>query len=64
MRILIVGLLAGRRLDRRLTELGLTIGSELKVFQRQSGGSLVVVNGEIRLALGGGMAHKILVVPV
>ncbi len=58
----IVGLRAGRGADRRLTELGLNVGTEVVVRQRQPGGGLVVGRGEVRLALGGGMAHKILVI--
>lgn len=58
----IVALRAGRGLDRRLTEMGLNIGSELKIQQRQPGGALVVLRGETRLALGTGMAHKIMVI--
>lgn len=60
----VVALRAGRGLDRRLTEMGLNIGTELKVQQRQPGGALVVLRGETRLALGGGMAHKIMVIPL
>ncbi|HSM28151.1 MAG TPA: FeoA family protein [Thioalkalivibrio sp.] len=51
----------GRGLELRLTELGLNVGSELTVSQR-SGGSLVVLRGETRIALGAGLAHKIMVV--
>lgn len=43
---------------RRMTELGLNIGSELTVHQRQ-GGAVVVGRGGNRFALGVGMAHKI-----
>jgi ferrous iron transport protein A len=51
----------GKGLETRLTALGLNVGSELTVSQR-SGGSLVVLRGETRIALGAGMAHKIMVV--
>lgn len=57
----IVALRAGRGLDQRLTELGLHVGMELSVRQRQPGGAIVVARGETRLALGAGMAHRILV---
>lgn len=53
----------GKGLQTRLTELGLNVGSELTVSQRQ-GGNLVVIRGETRLALGAGMAQKIMVVRV
>jgi ferrous iron transport protein A len=51
----------GKGLEMRLTTLGLNVGSELPVSQRE-GGSLVVLRGETRIALGAGMAHKIMVV--
>jgi len=58
----IVALRAGHNLDRRLTDLGLNIGSELRIVQRRGGG-LVVARGKTRIAVGGGMAMKIQVVP-
>ena len=51
----------GKGLEMRLTTLGLNVGSELTVSQRE-GGNLVVLRGETRIALGTGMAHKIMVV--
>ena len=61
-RIRVVALNGGAGLDRRMTEMGLNVGAELVVRQRQGGG-LVVMRGETRFALGGGMAHKIMVTP-
>ncbi|MCG5515450.1 MULTISPECIES: FeoA family protein [unclassified Ectothiorhodospira] len=58
----VVALRAGRNLDRRLTELGIHIGSELRVVQRQ-GNALVVSRDNARIAIGAGMAMKILVAP-
>jgi ferrous iron transport protein A len=45
-----------------MTEMGLNVGAELVVALRQGGG-VVVMRGETRFALGGGMAHKIMVAP-
>jgi ferrous iron transport protein A len=59
----LVQILAGRRLRHRLTELGLTPGVELTVMQDQGGPMLVSVYNS-RLALGRGMAQKILVNPL
>ncbi|MBA4194815.1 MAG: ferrous iron transport protein A [Comamonadaceae bacterium] len=59
-RVTVVALHGGLGLVRRLSEMGLNVGSELRVLQRQNGG-LVVLRGGTRLALGGGMAQKILV---
>lgn len=59
----ILALLGGKGLAMRLTELGLNVGTEIRVVQRQGGG-LLVARGESRIALGGGMATKVLVAPV
>lgn len=53
----------GHGLMKRLTDLGLNQGAELQVVQRQGRG-LVVARGDSRIALGGGMATKILVTAV
>ena len=62
-RVRITALTGGAGFGRRMTEMGLNVGAELFVRQRQGGG-LVVMRGETRFALGGGMAHKILVAPI
>ena len=54
---------AGKGLALRLTDLGLNVGTTLQVLQRQGSG-LLVARGETRVALGGGMAAKILVAPI
>lgn len=59
-RVVVVSLAGGAGLDKRMTEMGLNIGAELVVRQRQGGG-VVVMRGETRFALGGGMAHRIMV---
>jgi ferrous iron transport protein A len=61
-RVVVVALAGGTGLDRRMTEMGINVGAELVVRQRQGGG-VVVMRGETRFALGGGMAHKIMVAP-
>lgn len=59
-RVRVVALRGGETLVRRVTEMGLNLGSELTVRQRQGGG-VVVARGETRFALGGGMAQKVMV---
>jgi ferrous iron transport protein A len=61
-RVRIVALRAGKGLDKRLTDLGLNVGSEVSVVQRQGGG-LLVARDSARVAVGAGMAMKIRVVP-
>lgn len=52
---------AGKKLKHRLTELGLTPGVSLTVIQ-DNGGPLLVSVRDSRVALGRGMADKMLVV--
>lgn len=62
-RVRIVTLSGGNGMERRLTEMGLNIGAEIIVRQREGGG-IVVMRGETRYALGGGMAHRIMVASI
>jgi Fe2+ transport system protein FeoA len=52
---------AGHQVVHRMSELGLTPGVELVVFQRNSRGPLLIAVRDTRLALGRGMADKVLV---
>lgn len=54
---------SGKKLTQRLSALGLTPGVELMVIQDR-GGPLLIVVRDSRVALGHGMAHKIMVSPV
>ena len=56
----LVRVAAGRILTRRLAELGLTPGVQLEILQDQ-GGPLLLAVRDSRLALGRGMAYKIIV---
>ena len=60
----VVALMAGRGLGRRLTSLGLNINATIQISHLRSGGAMVVARGDTRIALGAGMAEKILVEPV
>lgn len=52
----------GCRLRQRLADLGLTPGSIVCLVQSEGGGPLIVaLRGDARLALGRGMALKIMV---
>ncbi len=56
----IVWILGGRGMVRRLVALGLRPGSTVTVLH-QRGRGIVLSSGETRIALGGGVAEKILV---
>lgn len=62
-RLCVVALRGGKGLVLRLTELGLNVGAEIRVVQRQGGG-LLIARGEARIAIGAGIAAKILVTPL
>jgi len=51
----------GKGLGRKLANLGLPVGCEIEVLQRQSGGGVVVSRDSTRVALGAGTAQKIMV---
>ena len=60
-RIRIVAIRSGRDTGRRLSDLGLTSGCEVTVVSRDAAGSMVVARDDMRLALGMGLAHRVLV---
>ncbi len=62
-RVTLVEVTAGHGARHRLTELGLIPGVELSVVQ-DDGGPLLLAVHDSRLALGRGMAHKIMVKPL
>ena len=58
----VTAICAGKGLGGRLAGMGLTPGCEVRVLQHEGAGLLVAIGGT-RLALGLGMAQKILVTP-
>jgi ferrous iron transport protein A len=60
----IIGITSGKNLAKRLTAMGLTEGTAIQVLQWQPQVGFVIRCGETRLAIGAGMAHKIMVEPV
>ena len=61
----LIAIRGGYHVRRRLADLGLTAGTILTVVQADAWGPLIVAfKGDARLALGRGMAHKIVVDPM
>jgi ferrous iron transport protein A len=56
----IVEILGGRELKRRLLALGLRVGSEVRI-EHHRGRGLVLSTGSTRVAIGGGIAEKLIV---
>jgi len=59
-RVRLESIYGGKKLIRRLTALGLTPGVELSVVQ-DAGGPLLVSVRDSRIALGRGMAYRVMV---
>ena len=59
----ITQMLGGRQMIRRLLGLGLRIGSEVEVVQHRGRGVVVASHG-VRVALGGGVAEKLIMLPL
>jgi ferrous iron transport protein A len=59
----VVEIRGGRELVRKLLALGIRIGSEVRV-EHHRGRGLVVSAGATRVALGGGIVEKLMVVPL
>ncbi|MEZ5839216.1 MAG: FeoA family protein [Hyphomicrobiales bacterium] len=60
-KVRIAALRAGKGLSRRLTDLGLPLGAEIRVMQRRPGGAMIVGRDNLRVALGAGMSQKVMV---
>ena len=60
-KVKIVSLNAGRGLRGHLLNMGLDAGSEIKVIKQGAPGPFLVAVKETRLAIGQGMAEKIMV---
>lgn len=61
-RVTLMEIRAGNRLRKRLSDLGLHIGMQVRVVQDDMHGPLILaVTDDARLALGRGMAQKIMV---
>ncbi|SFL87221.1 FeoA family protein [Halanaerobium salsuginis] len=53
-------IVGGRKAKGKLNDLGFVSGKQVKIY-RSSGGPLIVGIGDNRIALGKGMAHKVIV---
>lgn len=60
-KVRIISLAGGRGLQERLISMGLSVGSEINVVKKGMPGPFLIAAGETRLAIGAGMAHKIMV---
>lgn len=60
----LVEIRGGRRMRKRLADLGLCVGMRVRIIQGNSSGPMLLAFKEdARLAVGSGIAHKIIVSP-
>ena len=57
----IVSFSSKNALQQKLQDLGLMVGSHVKVLKNDLGSALLLAVGDTRIALGHGMAHKIMI---
>jgi len=62
--VILVSIQGGLKMKQRLADLGLNIGMTIRVLKKASGGPMIIAVKDSRLALGWGMANRILVEPV
>ena len=62
-KICIIKFASGRGMCQRLSSMGLNVGSEIEIIKKGFQGPLLIEAGDTRLAIGAGMAHKIIVMP-
>ena len=63
-RVHIHSVAGGRGVHQRLASMGLSVGSEIEIIKRGIPGPFLVGFGDTRLAIGAGIAHKIMVSPM
>ena len=57
----LVAIRGGQRMRKRLADLGLNVGMTVRVMQRDGHGPLILAVKDSRLALGRGMAQRIMI---
>ena len=62
--VTVIGVRAGWGLQRRLADMGLTPGVQIRVINSQMPGPIIIDLRGSRLVLGHGMAHKIMITEV
>ncbi|MEM8829249.1 MAG: FeoA family protein [Cyanobacteria bacterium P01_G01_bin.19] len=60
-RVVITQILSGRSMIRRLSKMGLTLGSEIGVVSKANSGSVIVCIDDEQIGLGAGIAERVMV---
>ena len=57
----IAQILSGKNMERRLSQMGLTLGSEVQVISKTTSGSVIICIQDEQIGLGAGMANRVMV---
>lgn len=60
----VIGISSGQSLSKRLAEMGIYTGSVIKIISNQGRGPIIIALGDTKIALGRGMAMKIMGDPI
>lgn len=63
-RLKIASLMGGKNFQDRIFGMGLNVGAEIDILRNVGNGPVLIALNGSRLFLGGGMAHKINVMPI
>jgi ferrous iron transport protein A len=59
-RYIILSILGGKRMARKLEDMGLRVGDEIEII-KPAPGAIIISSGETRIGIGVGMANRIYV---
>ena len=60
-RVVINQILSGQNMELRLSQMGLTLGSEVQIISKTKSGSVIICIQDEQIGLGAGMAERVMV---
>ena len=60
-RVVLAQILSGQNMAHRLSQMGLTLGSEVQVISKTTSGSVIICIQDEQIGLGAGMANQVMV---
>ena len=60
-RVVLAQILSGQNLEHRLSQMGLTLGSEVQIISKTKSGSVIICIQDEQIGLGAGMANQVMV---
>ncbi len=60
-RVVLAQILSGQNLEHRLSQMGLTLGSEVQIISKTKSGSVIIYIQDEQIGLGAGLAERVMV---